>query len=332
MYPLKFQPVFQSRIWGGARLEKVLGKVLPREFKGKPIAESWELADLPAGTVKAPSTGGAADGSLSSVIVNGLYAGRTLREVMGGKGGEGHFPLLVKFLDAGTDVSVQVHPGAAYCRLHPEAHLKSEAWYVVLAEPGARIYKGVQPGVTKEAFLAALETGDVERLLQAIPVRTGDCLYLPGGTVHALGAGCTVVEVQTPSDTTFRVFDWNRLENGKPRQLHIEQAMACIDFSGDGEARSQKPEARRKASCEHFVLDQMEADAGKERTLIGGEPVVMVVIEGQGVINCTDHGPTAFARGDTLLLPTGMKNGHMRTLTSCKWLEARIPNREAKSS
>ncbi len=333
MYPLKFRPVFQERIWGGRRLRAVLGK----EAEGKHVGESWELADLPAGTVKGDSVGAMADGALSSVVANGVWTGRTLHELISDlrfqKGivgnaelNQGRFPLLVKFLDAEQDLSVQVHPSAAYCAAHPGSRLKSEAWYVLHAEPGARIYKGVKKGVTREAFRAALEKGEVEPLLNAIRVRAGDCFYLKSGTVHALGAGILAAEVQTPSDTTFRVFDWNRLgTDGKGRKLHVEEAMECIDFEGEADGSETRGDVGRLVSCEYFTIDRVRAGREVEIEIPGGEPVAMIVLEGQGVINVDGYPPTAFVRGETLLLPAGMKGGKMKMVADGAWLEARLP-------
>ncbi|HVT80662.1 MAG TPA: type I phosphomannose isomerase catalytic subunit [Phycisphaerae bacterium] len=330
MYPLKFQPVFQKRLWGGNRLRTVLGKSAPAE---ETIGESWELADLPAGTVKADSRGAAADGSLASVITNGAWAGKTVHDVISDLKFEssdskrGYFPLLIKFLDASQDLSVQVHPDAAYCKAHPGSHLKSEAWYILHAEPGARIYKGVKAGVTREQFKAGLEGGNVEPLLNVIRVRTGDCHFLPSGTVHAMGAGILAAEVQTPSDTTFRVFDWNRLEaNGKPRTLHIKEALECISFDAVATPSaiegSGSPVATRLAACEFFTIDRVELPLG-DTQIVAPEMAVWIVLNGQGVITVDGQANTAFAKGDTLLLPAGMENPRVRTIADCAWLEVK---------
>jgi mannose-6-phosphate isomerase len=339
MYPLKFKPIFQKRVWGGTRLRALLNKAV--EAGTGAIGEAWELADLPAGTVGVDSAGAAADGSFSSVITNGPWAGRTLHEVWkeevqsSKSEGGGHFPLLVKFLDAGQDLSVQVHPDPAYCAANAGAHVKSEAWYVMHAEPGAKIYKGLKAGVTKEAFKAALELGEVEPLLNAIPVRAGDCHYLPSGTIHALGAGILAAEVQTPSDTTFRVFDWNRLgADGKGRKLHVAEALECIDFSGQGlaEAGGQRSHVAsvwttvtRLVTSEHFTLERVRMVQGFEQEIPYSEAVVWIVLEGQGVIQVEGVGPTAFAKGDTVLLPAGMKEAKVKMVTDCAWLEAKLP-------
>lgn len=352
MYPLKFEPVFQQRLWGGQRLRSILGKAPGHDFDGQGVGESWELADLPPGTVKADSRGAAPDGSLSSTIINGPMARETLRDALGQWPGimgnvplnNGHFPLLIKFLDAQQDLSVQVHPDVAYCQRHPEAHLKSEAWYILHAEPGARIYKGLKAGVSRDQFRTALENGQVEPLLHAVKVRPGDCHFLPSGTLHALGAGILAAEVQTPSDTTFRVFDWNRLgPTGKPRTLHVSEALEVIHFNAPAshEPTAHAPaapagtvggtggggplgEAMRLVSCDYFTLDRVRLPQGHMERVPAGL-AVWVILEGQGVVSCDGYGPTAFARGDTLLLPANMKDAAVKTIATCTWLEARVP-------
>lgn len=355
MYPLKFNTLFQERIWGGNRLKSILAKSLPTHLTGKPVGESWELADLPPGTVKADSAGAAADGSLSSPITNGPWKGKTLHEVLStpdsgilGKNSfplvHGRFPLLIKFLDAQTDLSVQVHPDAAYCANHADAQLKSEAWYIMHAEPGAKVYKGLKPGVTKEIFASTLQKngGNVADLLKSYKAKTGDCFYLESGTVHALGAGILAAEVQTPSDTTFRVFDWNRLgPDGQPRQLHVEEALEAITFADgpaadtttSGGARSHIAgvfvTVSRLVTCPYFTLERVRMTQEFQQEIPYTEPAVWIVLEGQGVITCDDAGlggsPTAFAKGDTLLLPGNLKNAKVKAVTDLAWLEAKIP-------
>lgn len=228
--PVIFDPILMPKVWGGDRLGRFGKHVAP----GATIGESWELADLDA-----TSASGGGGGAAQSVVSSGPFAGQALRQVMGewGSAAWGHlkpnpggaFPLLVKFLDARENLSVQVHPNAAYAKAHPGAYLKTECWMILDAEPGTVVYKGVKPGVTRSEFELALRHGGgagVVDLMQAIPAVAGECHTLPSGTVHALGAGVLVAEVQTPSDTTYRVYDWGRTG----RELHIEQSMACIAF------------------------------------------------------------------------------------------------------
>jgi len=207
-YPLVFDPFLLPKVWGGDRLAR-FGKGVKR---GDKVGESWELADLPS-----TSAGGAGGGAFRSVIANGPLKGKTLhdaiviwgRQLMGeaalAVGGD--FPLLVKLLDASENLSVQVHPSPGYAAAHPGANLKTECWYILEAAPGAVIYKGVKAGTTRELFAAHIRDGTVVGDLVSVPAVVGECHTLPSGTVHALGAGVLVAEVQTPSDTTFRIYD-----------------------------------------------------------------------------------------------------------------------------
>lgn len=291
-YPLVFEPIIKEKVWGGRRLLR-LGKVIP---EGARVGESWEVADLAS-----TSAGGGGGGEARSVIVNGPLAGRTLHEVMrlwgdGLLGGaqpshDGGFPLLVKFLDAAEHLSVQVHPSPAYAAAHPEAALKAECWYVIESEPGGVIYKGVRSGVTRGDFERALRTGrggGVVELIEAVPAVVGECHNLPSGTVHALGAGVLVAEVQTPSDTTFRVYDWAAEYGRAGRELHVEQALSCIDF---GQA---PPATRLDKNTTHgrlvetafFTIDEMRL-RGDTKTRIGrgGEGGVVMVLDGEGALS-----------------------------------------------
>ncbi|MGC9259484.1 MAG: type I phosphomannose isomerase catalytic subunit [Phycisphaerae bacterium] len=347
IYPLKFLPVFQERIWGGQKIRQTLGRPVPRDLYKRRIGESWELADLPAGSVQVDSVGAAADGSLSSRVANGALAKQSLHEVLAQWGeafmgryatSHKHFPLFIKFLDAAADLSVQVHPNRAYVATHSGAYLKSEAWYVLEAAPGAKIYKGVKPGVTRDMFAAALQAGAVDRLLQAVPVQAGDCHFVESGTVHALGAGVLVAEVQTPSDTTFRVFDWNRLApNGKARTLHIQEALEVINFA----APISVPPPRRNyvvddtvvtelVSCDYFSMDRLTIPDGSE-TLppdwLADKPEVWICLSGQGVLETLDAGVQglAFAPGETILIPATARQLRLRVVSACTLLRVRLP-------
>jgi len=226
-YPLVLEPILMPKVWGGRRLER-FGKHLP---PGQMIGESWELADLGA-----TSASGGGGGAARSKISNGPLAGKTVHDAMeawksdllgdAAPARDGGFPLLVKFLDARENLSVQVHPSPAYAAAHADAHLKTESWYILDAEPGSVIYKGIKPGVTRDEFARHITEGTVVSDLIAVPAVVGECHNLPSGTCHALGAGVLVAEVQTPSDTTFRVFDWGRVG----RELHVEQSLECIEF------------------------------------------------------------------------------------------------------
>ena len=336
LYPLKFAPLFVEKMWGGRKIENVLGKALP---PGKRIGESWELYDFPPGVV-----GGSGDW-VSSAIANGPLAGRTLhwavhhfgKALLGSVqpvGPHEQFPLLIKFLDAREDLSVQVHPDQQYADAHPDAHLKTEAWYIVEHDPGARLFKGLRAGSTCERFRAAVEAGDVERYLTSIPVSAGQCHYLPSGTVHALGAGILAAEVQTPSDTTFRVFDFNRTDpaTGKPRSLHIEQAMECIDFSAEAPRLEPAPgrDSTRQplVSSPYFRIEKRLAARGETCRFSQGQPAVLILLKGQALIASAGAADaTHLAAGETLLLPAEISAATMETSEACEWLEVGFATR-----
>lgn len=339
LYPLKFKPRFVEKIWGGRKLQTILGKSLPAE---KPIGESWELYDFPPGIVEGTN------GWASAEIANGPHAGRTLHDLVVQYGqqlhgdvplvGEhGQFPILIKFLDAREDLSVQVHPPQEYADTHPGAYLKSEAWYIFQHEEGSRLLKGLQPGVTREQFKKSIEDGSVESLIKAIPVKDGECYYLPSGTVHALGEGILVAEVQTPSDTTFRVFDFNRVDSttGKPRKLHVEQALDCIDFTGEIDKLAVQKRSHvagyhttvtRLVDCPYFKIEKVRMTEGVEEAVPYDEPVVWMMLEGEAAVRVKDlNEPVTIRKGETVLLPAAMKEPTIKTAKDCVWLEVTFP-------
>lgn len=326
LYPFKFRPRLVEKMWGGRKLATVLGKPLPA---GKPIGESWELYDFPPGIVEDSA------GWISSEIDNGPLAGRTLHWAVGDfksdlygdvplVGQHGQFPLLVKFLDAREDLSVQVHPDQAYADANPGAHLKSEAWYVIQSDPGARLLKGLRPGTRRHEFEAAVQRGDVERFIQAVTAREDDCFYLPSGTVHALGAGLLVAEVQTPSDTTFRVFDFNRVDptTRKPRSLHVRQALECIDFS---DARGAGAPEAAPVRSPYFHLDQVRLDAGQSKPTAHRGPCVLIGIRGRAELSAAKVETVQLRAGDVWLLPAAVRDPVVLTSGGCTLLQVTFP-------
>lgn len=284
-YPILFSPTILEKVWGGRRLEK-LGKHLP-----KPAArygESWELADM-----SATSASGAGGGAVRSAIANGPLAGKTIHDALDLWGDallhraartlDGSFPLLIKFLDASENLSVQVHPSPEYARTHAGAHLKTECWYILDADPGAQIYVGIKPGVSREEFsrLARANDPKIVDAMRAIPAVPGECHNLPSGTVHALGAGVLVAEVQTPSDTTFRLYDWGRTG----RELHVEPALECASFDAPPAPKVLRSNTAHGETMltDFFKLSQYRIDdRGMPAGVCAGE--VFMVLRGQGVI------------------------------------------------
>ncbi|UTI63198.1 class I mannose-6-phosphate isomerase [Paraconexibacter antarcticus] len=286
--PIAFAPLFMERIWGGRLLEERYGKPLP---PGAPIGESWEVVDRP---------------EAQSVVAGGVHAGRTLNElwteerdrVFGPRAaGRGdRFPILIKLLDARDTLSVQVHPPD-----HLAGELggepKNELWYLADATPEGHLYVGLRAGVTREAFTAALEAGeDVSAMLHRLDVKAGDAIFIPSGRVHAIGAGCLIVEIQQNSDTTYRVFDFGRPGlDGELRELHVPQSMASIDWDdvepplhrGDGPI----------ADNDCFTVTRRALD-GPSVLTSPGECAIVAVIDGG--VSC---GGASFAPGAFFLVP-----------------------------
>ncbi|MGA3066971.1 MAG: type I phosphomannose isomerase catalytic subunit [Tepidisphaeraceae bacterium] len=319
---LKFKPRYLEKMWGGRKIEQILGKTLP---PGKPIGESWELYDFPPGV---------ADNSghwLSSEVASGPLAGKTLHDLVLQFGPDlygdlplvgphGQFPILIKFLDAAQDLSLQVHPDRHYAAAHPEAHLKSEAWYIVQADPGSRLLKDLKPGVTPAKLHAATQSGTVDELIESVMVHPGQSFYLPSGTVHALGAGILAAEVQTPSDTTFRLFDFNRVDpaTGKLRNLHVDQAMACIDFAG-----KPTPPTAGAVQCEYFHIAAKRGKPGSQSPAPAG-PAVIMMLDGHARASAAPH-TLLLSKGDTLLVPASVKGADLEAISECLWLEVTFP-------
>jgi mannose-6-phosphate isomerase len=311
-YPLTFHPIFQERIWGGRKLESLYQKALP---PGKIIGESWEISDRP---------------EANSVVANGPLAGKTLAELLAAdreaimgraRTPDGKFPLLIKLLDAQDNLSLQVHPPA-----HRASDLggcaKTEMWYVSAADPGALLYAGLKKGVTKNEFAEKTRTGAVAECFHQLPVGQGDSLFLPSGRVHALGKGLVIFEIQQNSDTTYRVFDWKRVDaSGKSRQLHVEESLKCIDFE-DFEPTLTSPDfingtdgIRFRPLARHSLFSVDLIEIKKERFYREfniGEPRIVGVVSGWVEILHEDA-PVRLYPGQFALIPAVLMDLYLRT-------------------
>ncbi|MGA2265022.1 MAG: type I phosphomannose isomerase catalytic subunit [Phycisphaerae bacterium] len=315
IYPCKFHPIYKERIWGGRNLQRLFGRALPADMK---VGESWELADL------------AGD---SSILVNGPDAGTTLNDLTRRLGGDllgrarpmadGRFPLLLKLLDAEDILSLQVHPdAAAAAAIGGDAAAKTECWYI-LESRGGFVYKGVLPGVTREQFAQAMQADTVERLVRKLNVSAGDFHYLPAGVVHALGPGVVLAEIQTPSDTTYRVTDW-----GRGREIHPEKSLQCIRFGLTGEPA---PGARGDTllATECFTVKKRSAGGAATWPFPSGRCTAVMVLGASG--HAEIHHASAVeealpvAAGDTVLLPAALANCTMSVQGAATWLEITLP-------
>ncbi len=296
---LTFDPIYKERIWGGRNLERLFARTLPDNTL---IGESWELADLPQD--KSVANVGQAKGKNIAELVN-EWQTKLLGDA---KLDSGQFPLLVKLLDANDILSVQVHPDyQAAKQLGGDARAKYEAWYVIDADEDAFIYRGFKQGVTIDDVKAAIDENRLADLMIKLPAKKGDFFYLPGGTVHALGKGLVVAEVQTPSDTTFRLYDWGRVDakTGKPRQLHIEQALKSIRFHNpnDFETAPNEPDILAKAPT--FRISKHQGQPNDKPTVNLGQPIVWIIIAGTGEIRDSSVSIPLEA-GKTILIPAAV--------------------------
>jgi mannose-6-phosphate isomerase len=303
--PLRFEPYLRPMVWGGRRLGTLLGKELKTDGL---YGESWEISDHPSHYTKV------ATGPWAPATLHELMA--TQREALLGSAAVTHatFPWLVKFLDACDWLSVQVHPNEADVRrLLPGEGSKTEAWFILDAEPGSRVYAGLPPGIDEARLRRALSEGSVTSCLHQFEPRPGDCVFLPAGTVHAVGGGVLMAEVQQTSDATFRLYDWDRRDQeGNSRPLHVEQALASINWEmgpvqptrvpgfGTSAARIHQELVR----CRYFELEYLRTEGAI--TLPGESTLrVVIVLEGQGAWN-SSGAQEGFRLGETWLIPAAL--------------------------
>ena len=308
-YPLTFTPVFKERIWGGRTLETLYHKPLPSDV---PIGESWEISDRQGD---------------ESVVANGPLAGTSLHALMrqhasdllGGTPptADGRFPALCKILDARERLSLQVHPPASLAAaLGGEP--KTEMWYIADAGPDAELFVGLKPGVTRAEFEARIASGEVADCFHRIPVRAGDAMFLPSGRVHAIGAGLVIFEIQQNSDTTYRVYDWDRRgPDGQLRELHIPQSLASIDFDDVAPSLVQ-PEPREDGGAPRerlvfdpvFIIDLMRTGASRCTTDLPAGAHIIATVTGAAEVAGNDV-RLPLAAGQFGLIPAALRDVHL---------------------
>lgn len=320
LYPLRFRPLFRQYIWGGRRLATALGKPIGA---GDDYAESWEVVD---------------HGDDQSIVADGPLAGTGLRQLVLSHGAEllgrdfpkDPFPLLWKFLDAQKVLSLQVHPNDDQAaRLDPPDLGKTEAWVVLDALPGSVIYAGLKRGFDRAALAREIVRGTAELCLHKIAPQVGDCIFIPAGTVHAIGAGLLVAEIQQASDTTFRLYDWNRVgADGRPRPLHVEQGLEVIDFQR-GPVQPQQPQATQRkhvmrlVDCDKFVLDRWDFD---QPATAGGDERFHILAVVQGSVEVEgDACAEPLQKGQTMLLPASCGSVTLNPRQRCQLLDAYLP-------
>ena len=300
LYPLKFEPILKDKIWGGTKLSTLFGK----SAKTDKLGESWELSGY--------------EGD-ESVVANGLLAGNNLTELieiyMGELVGDKlfdeyglSFPLLFKLIDANENLSIQVHPGDEVAAERHNSYGKTEMWYVVDADQGAELIIGFTKDCTRDEYLDALDAGEVETLLQKVPVNKGDVFFIPAGLVHAIGKGVVVAEIQQSSDITYRIYDYKRVDDqGNERELHTEQALDVINFAAAKNPKTaykvQPNEITPLVECDYFTTNMIRFDAAVTRNYGSLDSfVAYMCLEGNLIIEYNDE-KTIVNKGDTVLIP-----------------------------
>lgn len=292
MEPITFRPLYMERVWGGRELERVYARDLP--LPDKPYGESWEIVD------REEAQSIVSEGPLAGITLHELWTNR--REEIFGNGlpDSPRFPVLIKILDARDDLSIQVHPPQA---LAPQlgGEPKTEMWFIAECDADAKLYVGLKNGVTRGDFEQAIAEGSVAEVVHAIHPKPGDSIFIPSGRLHAIGAGFLIHEIQQNSDTTYRVFDWNRVGlDGKPRQLHVEESLASIDFD-DFEPAMDKPVGETLAECEYFKTDKKQLEPGATIGNPADQFSILSVVD--GVLE--SEGGRKFTKGTFILLPRG---------------------------
>lgn len=319
LYPLKFEPVLKEKVWGGNALVTRFNK----KPTGSPkIGESWELSAV-------------ADNQ--SVVTNGFLAGNNIEELievyLGDITGDSiyekfgnEFPLLIKFIEAREDLSIQVHPDNKLAKERHQAYGKTEMWYILESEKGSRLYTGFKEGVTKEIYEAAIKNGNLADLLNTETVNPGDTFFTPAGRVHAIGAGTVLVEIQQTSDITYRIFDWNRKSTGKaPRELHTDLALDAIDFTATGNHKIRKEprlnQTENLVSCEFFNTNILRFNEPVIKDYYDIDSFVVYICTIGDFIIRFDDNSEKISKGETVLLPAMIKNVTLEPVGEAQLLE-----------
>ena len=307
LYPFKFQPIYKEKIWGGQKLRQLLNK----EFSPLPnCGESWEISGVQ---------------NEISVVANGFLAGNNLQELievyMGELVGEKvyekfgmEFPLLIKFIDANDDLSIQVHPNDEMSKERHNAFGKTEMWYVVQADEGAELIAGFNQEVDQQKYLGHLEKNSLTEILNIEKVKAGDVFFMPAGRVHAIGKGIVVAEIQQTSDVTYRIYDYNRKDDqGKTRELHTDLALDAIDYTFEKEYgthyHAHKNQSAELVSCPYFTTNLLELTHSVEREYNDLDSfIIYMCLEGDYVISWGDDKAMEVAKGESILVPASLEN------------------------
>lgn len=323
LYPLKFKPICKEKIWGGKKLNTILNKNFNFDCN---CGESWELSGI-EGDVSEVANGFLEENNLNELIE--IYMYDLMGDKVYQKFGLG-FPLLIKFIDAADDLSVQVHPDDQLAMKRYNLNGKTELWHILDAEPGAGLYIGFKEGVTRQDYLTAVKQRTLEQLLQFFPVKKGELYYIPAGTVHAIGKGVLLTEIQESSDITYRIFDWNRTdEYGHSRELHCDDALDAIHFDDKTQYKIEYEE-KINASIklirnEYFNINLLSFDKPMQKIYINIDSfVIYIAVEGEVHFIYNNSSVVELKKGELLLKPASMEELNLVPVETSKLLEVYI--------
>lgn len=321
LYPLKFEPILKDKIWGGEKLKDILDK----PTSSKECGESWELSGV-NGDISVASEGALKGRQLTDLIET--YKGKLIGDHVFNKFGN-DFPLLIKFIDANQDLSIQVHPNDEMAKRRHNSFGKTEMWYVVNAEPGATLISGFNKPTNKEEYLEYFNSGKLTDLLNKEIVHSDDVFFLPAGRVHTIGKGLLIAEIQQTSDITYRIYDFDRVDaNGNKRELHVEEALDAIDFTYYNEYKTPYDKSlndTQLVSCNYFTTNKLVVDSSLKRNYEEVDSfVVLMCLQGEGFIDY-GNGKISYQFGDTILIPNVFTSIKIDSSKQSKLLEVYVP-------
>ena len=323
LYPLKFTPILKDKLWGGEKLGSVLDKAIG---DSKTCGESWEISGV-EGNISVVSEG-ALEGSSLTELIN-EFKGRLIGESVWEKFGD-KFPLLIKFIDANDDLSIQVHPNDALAKERHDSFGKTEMWYVVNAEEGATLISGFNKPTSKEEYLEVFEAGNLTGILNRENVFNDDVFFLPAGRVHTIGKGLLIAEIQQTSDITYRIYDFDRVDSeGNSRELHVEEAVDAIDYSFYEEYKTLYDHSANEAEIgrsQYFITNRLLVEDRIVRNFSSFDScVIFMCLEGSGTMTYGKGEAINYKLGDSILVPNELNDLTIEAEKSSKLLEVRIP-------
>lgn len=322
LYPLKFYPIIKDKIWGGKKLRDILNKPTMSDKAG----ESWEISAVPE-NVSVVANGFLEGNDLTDLIE--VYMGDLVGDKIFDKYGT-YFPLLIKYIDAADKLSIQVHPDDELALKRHNSYGKTEMWYVLEAESGSTITVGFNKDVDKATYLKHLKNNSLEEILNIENVEKGDVFFLPAGRIHAIGKGILLAEIQQTSDITYRIYDYNRLdENGNPRELHTEEAIDAIDYKAYKEYKTKyvkkENESTELVKCNYFTVNLLNFNKLIQKDYINLDSfVIYMCIEGSFILGYYDNEKLEVKKGETILIPAVIKNLFLQPLIPSEILEIYI--------